>query len=142
MPAHGILTSSTKTTTTAPGRSSGKQGDAWRRDEETFKHGDGAEVVDFNVRYDQDGVRVIALDVDRDGRLYELTQRGAEEFEIVLDGGKPLPLPQVQLDALVLEFDEDHTEGTGDLVFKFMMKDTAHRVWKNPGFDPWGTDRP
>jgi hypothetical protein len=116
--------------------------EAWRGDEEAFQHGDDAEVKDFGVRYDKDGTRIITLDINRDGRYYELIQRGNDDVEVFLEGDKPLPLPFVQLDALAYEFDEDHIEGTGDILFKGMMRDAADRAAQDPGFNPRGVNRP
>lgn len=116
--------------------------EAWRGDEDAFQSGEDVNVKDFGVRYSEDGTRIITLDVERDGRFYELLQRGGDDVVIFLDDNKPLPLPLVQLDALAFEFDEDHTEGTGDILFKGMMRDAADRAAKDPGFNPRGINRP
>lgn len=117
--------------------------EAWRHDPngETFLYGDDADVRDFGVRYDQDGTRIITLDVEKDGRFWDLVQRGNDDVEVFLEG-KPVPLPFIQLDALAYEFDEDHIEGTGDIRWKAMMKDAAERAAKEPGYNPRGIDRP
>lgn len=116
--------------------------EAWRGDEDAFQYGDDAEVKDFGVRFDKDGTRIITLDINRDGRYYELIQRGNDDVEVFLEGDKPLPLPFVQLDALAYEFDEDHIEGTGDILFKGMMRDAADRAAQDPGYNPRGVNRP
>jgi hypothetical protein len=117
--------------------------EAWRRDPEgeSFQYGDDASVRDFGVRYAADGTRIITVDVDNGGRQWELVQRGDEDVKAFVSGTE-LSLPHIQLDALALEFDEDHAEGTGDLRWKFMMKDAADRAAKEPGFNPRGLNRP
>lgn len=115
---------------------------AWRNDpnEETFQHGDEADVRDFGVRYAEDGTRTITVDIEKDGRFWELVQRGNDDVEVFLEG-KPLPLPFIQLDVLAYEFDEEHLEGTGDIGWKAMMKNAADRAANEPGYNPRGINR-
>lgn len=116
--------------------------EAWRRNPsgETFVYGDEADVRDFGVRYAEDGTRIITVDVEKDGRYWELVQRGNEDVEVFLEGN-PVPLPFIQLDVLAYDFDEDHTEGFGDIRWKTMMKDAAERATKEPGYNPRGINR-
>ena len=88
--------------------------EAWRRDPsgETFQYGENVSVKDFGVRYAEDGTRVITLDIDNDGRYWELVQRGNEDVKVFISDSE-LSLPHIQLDVLALEFDEDHTEEIG-----------------------------
>lgn len=117
--------------------------EAWRRDPngETFQYGDDANVRDFGVRYTQDGTRIITVDIDNGGRQWELLQKGDEDVKVFISGSE-VPLPHIQLDALALEFDEDHIEGSGDIRWKFMMKDAADRAAQEPGYNPRGINRP
>lgn len=117
--------------------------EAWRRDPsgETFQYGENASVNDFGVRYAPDGTRIITLDIDNDGRHWELVQRGTDDVKIFISGNE-VPLPHVQLDALASEFDEDHTDGMGDIRWKAMMKDAADRAAAEPGYNPRGVNRP
>jgi hypothetical protein len=114
--------------------------DAWRSDDEAFRNGN-AEVTDFGVRYAPDGTRIVTLDVKRDGRFFELIQRGDEDVQVHLEG-EPLPLPHIQLDAIAFDFDDDHMEGTGDILFRGAMRDAADRAAKDPGYNPRGLTRP
>lgn len=59
----------------------------------------------------------------------------------VFISGNEVPLPHIQLDALAFEFDEDHSEGTGDITWKTMMKAAADRAANEPGYNPRGVDR-
>lgn len=97
-------------------------------------------VKDFGVRYAEDGTRIITVDVEKDGRYWELVQRGNDDVEVSLEG-QPLRLPFIQLDVLAYDFDEDHDEGTGDIRWKAMMKDAADRAAKEPGYNPRGINR-
>lgn len=114
---------------------------AWRGDEDTFQEGDEVNVRDFGVRYDADGTRIITVDVDGDGRQWELVQKGKDDVK-VFDSGNEVPLPHIMLDVLADEFDDDHDEGTGDLRWKFMMQEAADRAEKEPGYNPRGLSRP
>lgn len=115
--------------------------EAWRHDPRgTFQHGDKADVRDLGAHYAEDGTRIITLDIEKDGRFSELVQRGKEEVEVFLEG-KPVPLPFIQLDVLAYDFDEDHIEGTGDILWKGMMKSAADRAAKEPGYNPRGINR-
>lgn len=110
--------------------------DAWRQDEEAFQEGDEYSVRDFGVRYVGDE-RIITLDLDWDGRGCELTLRGNGDVQIHYGGADaPVSLPHIQLDAIALDFDADHIEGTGDIRFKAMMKDVADRAAEMPGYSP------
>ncbi|ACL41956.1 hypothetical protein Achl_4005 (plasmid) [Pseudarthrobacter chlorophenolicus A6] len=117
--------------------------EAWRRDPsgETFQYGDDANVRDFGVRYANNGDRIITVDIDNGGRQWELLQRGDGDVHVFVSGTE-VSLPHIQLDALAYEFDEDHIEGTGDIRWKFMMKDAAERAAKEPGYNPRGINRP
>jgi hypothetical protein len=117
--------------------------EAWRHDPsgETFQYGENVSVNDFGVRFDADGTRIITVDVDNDGRHWELVQRGTEDVKVFIEGNE-LSLPHIQLDALAFEFDEYHSEGMGDIVWKGMMKDAADRAAKDPGYSPRGVNRP
>jgi len=42
----------------------------------------------------------------------------------------------VRLDSQVYEIDEDHIEGTGDILFKGMMRAAAERAECDPGYNP------
>lgn len=116
--------------------------EAWRRDPngETFQYGDEINVKDFGVRYAEDGTRIITVDVEKDGRYWELVQRGNDDVEVSLEG-QPLRLPFIQLDVLAYDFDKDHDEGTGDIRWKAMMKDAAERAAQEPGYNPRGINR-
>jgi hypothetical protein len=114
---------------------------AWRRDPsgETFQYGDEVDFKDFvGVRYAENGTRIITVDVEKDGRYWELVQHGNHDVEVFLEGK---PLPFIQLDALAYDFDDEHIEGTGDIRWKCMMKDAAERAAKEPGYNPRGIDR-
>ncbi|WP_354214883.1 hypothetical protein [Arthrobacter sp. UYCo732] len=117
--------------------------EAWRRDPEgeTFQYGDEVNIRDFGVRYAPDGTRIITVDVDKDGRQWELVQRGNEDVKVFISGSE-LRLPHIQLDALAYDFDKDHFEGMGDIRWKVMMKDAADRAAKEPGYSPRGINRP
>lgn len=116
--------------------------EAWRSDPagETFQHGSDSSVRDFGVRYATDGKRIITVDVDYDGQQWELIQRGDQDVTVHF-AGREVPLPHIQLDALAIEFDEDHIEGTGDIRWKSMMKDAADRAAKDPGYNPRGASQ-
>lgn len=110
--------------------------EAWRGGEDPFQYGDEYTVNDFGVRY-VGGDRVISLSMDWDGRGCELTQRGAGDVQVHYDGAEsPVALPHIQLDAIALDFDEDHIEGTGDIRFKAMMQDAAERAQRDTGYSP------
>lgn len=110
--------------------------EAWRGDGEAFQDGDEYSVRDFGVRYVGDE-RIITLSLDWDGRGCELTQRGSGDVQVHYDGAKtPVPLPHIALDAIALDFDEAHEEGTGDISFKSMMQAAADRAAKDPGYKP------
>ncbi|WP_185982279.1 hypothetical protein [Arthrobacter sp. KBS0703] len=81
------------------------------------------------------------MDIDKDGRHWELIQRGDSDVYVFVSGTE-VSLPHIQLDALAYEFDEDHIEGTGDIRWKSMMKDAAERAAKEPGYNPRGINRP
>ena len=114
--------------------------EAWRSDEDTFQSGDEADVRDFGVRYDASGTRIITVDIDNGGHHWELIQKGEDDVKVFLSGSE-VPLPHVQLDALAYEFDEDHDEGMGDILWKGMMRDAADRAEKVPGYNPRGINR-
>lgn len=110
--------------------------EAWRSGEEAFEYGGEYTVRDFGVRYVGDE-RIITLDMDWDGRGCELTQRGSGDVQVHYGGAEsPVSLPHIQLDAIALDFDADHIEGTGDIRFKAMMQEAADRAAGSPGFNP------
>jgi hypothetical protein len=117
--------------------------EAWRRDPsgETFQYGENVNVNDFGVRFAEDGTRIITLDIVNDGRHWELVQRGTDNVKVFISG-EEAPLPHIALDTLAFEFDEDHSEGMGDITWKVMMKDAADRAAKDPGYNPRGISRP
>lgn len=110
--------------------------EAWRSGEDAFEYGIEYGVQDFGVRYVGDD-RIISLSLDWEGRGCELTLRGDGDVQVHYDGAdSPVPLPHIQLDAIALDFDEDHDEGTGDIRFKAMMQDAADRAAVQPGYSP------
>jgi hypothetical protein len=117
--------------------------EAWRRDPsgETFQYGENVNVNDFGVRFAEDGTRIITVDIVNDGRHWELVQRGTDNVKVFISG-EEAPLPHIALDTLAFEFDEDHSEGMGDITWKVMMKDAADRAAKDPGYNPRGISRP
>lgn len=77
--------------------------------------------------------------MDWERRSCELVLRGDGDVQVYYDvAGSPVALPFVQLDAIALEFDEDHIEGTGDICWKAMMRDAADRA----GYRPPDVDGP
>lgn len=112
-----------------------------RADEAHNSTGGDSNVRDFGVRYANNGDRIIAVDIDKDGRHWELIQRGDSDVYVFVSGTE-VSLPHIQLDALAYEFDEDHIEGTGDIRWKSMMKDAAERAAKEPGYNRRGINRP
>ncbi|HEX9227464.1 MAG TPA: hypothetical protein VF885_12550 [Arthrobacter sp.] len=115
--------------------------EAWRGHEDTFQYGDEANVRDFGVRYDSAGTRIITVDIDNAGRQWELVQKGDDDVKVFISGSE-VPLPHIQLDALAHEFDEDHEDGMGDILWKGMMRDAADRAAKESGYNPRGINRP
>jgi hypothetical protein len=121
--------------------------EAWRRDPsgEAFQYGENVSVNDFGVRYAADGTRIITLDIDNDGRHWELLQRGDEDVKVFISGTEVPPYNDkrnIPLDALACEFDEDHLEGSGDIRWKTMMQAAADRAAAEPGYNPRGVNRP
>lgn len=111
--------------------------EAWRGSPDTFQFRGDTSVEDFGVRF-VDGDRVIALDINRDGVWFELTQKDDGDVRVFVHDEE---LPDTQLDALASDFDEDHAEGTGPARFKEMMQAAADRASSDPGYSPRITGR-